>query len=77
MSDPFVPLDLSATYNAGTGNVESKDGKLWPAPDDAPDNTPLVGCLGASTSFGACPLAWQPQVRTGPWCWWRKKPGMG
>ena len=24
MSDPFVPLDLSAAYNAGTGNVESE-----------------------------------------------------
>ena len=53
MSDSFVPLDLSATYNAGTGNAESKDGKLWPAPDDAPDHTPLVwAALGRAAVLG-------------------------
>ena len=28
MSDQFVPLDLSASYNAGTGNVDSEGGRL-------------------------------------------------
>ena len=57
MSDQFVPLDLSATYNAGTGNVESKGGKLWPAPDDAPDNTPLVGLPWGEHQFWGVPFS--------------------
>ena len=67
MSDPFVPLDLSAAYNAGTGNVESESGKLWPAPDDAPDHTPLVNLPWGEQQFlGPCPLAWRPQGLPGP-----------
>ena len=53
MSDPFVPLDLSAAYNAGTGNVESESDKLWPAPDDAPDHTPpRESALGRAAVLG-------------------------
>ena len=57
MSDQFAPLDLSAAYNAGTGNVESEDGKLWPAPDDAPDNTPLVGLPWGEHQFWGVPFS--------------------
>ena len=56
MSDSFVPLDMSAVYNAGVGNVESEDGKLWPAPDDAPDHTPLVGLPWGEQLFWGVPF---------------------
>ena len=43
MSGQFIPLDLSEAYNAGTGNFASEVGhRLWPARDEAPDDTPLV-----------------------------------
>ena len=57
MSDPFAPLDLSSTYNAGTGNADSESGKLWPAPDDAPDNTPLVGLPWGEHQFWGVPFS--------------------
>jgi len=56
MSDSFVPLDMSAVYNAGVGNVEAEDGKLWPAPDDAPDHTPLVGLPWGEQPFWGVPF---------------------
>lgn len=56
MSDSFVPLDMSAVYNAGVGNVESEEGKLWPAPDDAPDHTPLVGLPWGEQPFWGVPF---------------------
>ena len=77
MSDSFVPLDLSATYNAGTGNVESEDGKLWPAPDDAPDNTPLVGLPWGEHQFWGVPFSLATAGADRPWCWWHKRLEMG
>ena len=42
MAKPFVPIDLSEIYNAGTRNAKSSDGSLlWPAPEEDPDRTPL------------------------------------
>ena len=42
MAKPFVPIDLSEIYNAGTGNAQSGDGSfLWPAPERDPERTPL------------------------------------
>ena len=41
MADPFRPLDLSDSYNAGTDNLEGDGRWLWPAQGDDRHSTPL------------------------------------
>ena len=57
MADPFEPLDLSAAFNAGTGNVETDAGWLWPAPEDDRDNTPLKQMPDGDCLFWGVPFS--------------------
>ena len=41
MTEAFVTIDLQEAANAGRGNIETKDGWLWPAPEDDPHHTPV------------------------------------
>ncbi len=38
MPDPFETVDISAAYNAGTGNIETPDGYIWPFGGGNPEN---------------------------------------
>jgi len=57
MAEPFAPIDLSETRNAGTGNAKSDDGTwLWPAPEEAPDETPLKRLPVGACRFWGIPF---------------------
>ena len=60
MADPFLPLDLTESYNAGDANVACGDGWLWPYDGDDPGNTqlrrmPTGDCLFWGVPFKAAP----------------------
>jgi len=58
MSGQFIPLDLSGAYNAGTGNFASEAGhRLWPARDEAPDDTPLAHLPWGERRFWGVPFS--------------------
>ena len=57
MAEPFVTLDLSEAYNAGTGNSRTADGSwLWPAPEGDPDATSLRGLPAGACRFWGIPF---------------------
>jgi hypothetical protein len=56
MSDPFQPIDLSTYWNANSENVKSRDGFLWPAPEEDPNRTPLTHLPGGSSLFWGVPF---------------------
>jgi hypothetical protein len=56
MAQPFTPVDLEPAANAGRGNVETPAGRLWPASDDRPDDTPLKGLPSGRCQFWGIPF---------------------
>ncbi|NKB66443.1 MAG: hypothetical protein GKR89_05240 [Candidatus Latescibacteria bacterium] len=56
MSDAFIPLDLTAVFNAGSGNAAAEDGQLWPHRGDDTDNTPLRGLPLGDCLFWGIPF---------------------
>jgi len=56
MAEGFVALDLSEHWNVGDGNVETDAGRLWPAPEGAPDRTPLKRLPEGACTFWGVPF---------------------
>jgi hypothetical protein len=56
MSEAFVPLDLRSHWNAGTKNVQTPAGYLWPAPANDPDRTLLNDLPEGDALFWGIPF---------------------
>ncbi len=57
MPGVFQPLDLQAYLNAGTENIETTDGYLWPAAPGRPGLSGLDSLPGGATRFWGVPFA--------------------
>ncbi len=57
MSDMFQPLDLTACLNAGTENVDTGAGWLWPAVSERPGLSGLCRLSGGDCRFWGVPFA--------------------
>ena len=57
MSDAFQPLDLKAYLNAGTENVDTGTGWLWPAASERPGLSGLCRLPGGNCRFWGVPFA--------------------
>ncbi len=57
MSGVFQSLDLRAYLNAGTENIETADGYLWPAAPGRPGLSGLDRLPGGNTRFWGVPFA--------------------
>ena len=57
MTDVFQPLDLKASLNSGTENIETADGYLWPAATERPGFSGLHRLPGGDCRFRGVPFA--------------------
>ena len=56
MSNPFVPIDLTGSFNAGLENPDLGDRRLWPSSAGDPDDTPLQRLPAGDVQFWGIPF---------------------
>ena len=61
MTAPFTSLDMTDALNAGTGNVETESGWLWPTLGGSVDDTPLRHLPAGDCRFLGVPFALAPE----------------
>ena len=60
MAEPFTALDLGECWNAGSDNVETDGGWLWPAPEGDPGRTQLRQLPAGERRFHGIPFKLAP-----------------
>ena len=60
MSTPFLPLDLSSCWNAGSANPKAAEGWLWPAAGADPEVAALHGMPAGECRFWGVPFSLAP-----------------
>ena len=56
MSDAFVPIDLTGSFNAGLENPKIGNRRLWPSSPEDADNTPLQRLPAGDIQFWGIPF---------------------
>ena len=60
MSKPFLPVDLSRFWNAGSENLKTAEGWLWPALEEDGESSALPGMPAGECRFWGLPFSLAP-----------------